>query len=361
MTSLPSGSDSALFRPWRAFALGTLLACSAASPVAIAQIDADGQGPSPADKAAAETLFKEGRALIKNKDYEGAVAKFSESMRLDPQPGTQVNLALAYERLGKHASAWINYIEVATKAERAGQTKRAAVARKRADALEPKLPRLTIDITNEVPGLVITRGPTEIGSAQWGVAVPVDPGPLVITARADGYVTWTKELTITDAPETTQLEIPDLDEEPEAPPPDPEPPVVPMAEPRLVAVPNEDPGAQQRIAGYVVGGFGVASLAVGAIMGGLAIERKSASLDFCPTDDNRCFDEGVSIRRDALTFAHVSTATLIVGGALVAVGLVVVLTAPDADDQDPAEDGVDASLAPIVSPGMAGLMVGGRF
>lgn len=338
----------------------------APSPVAWAQ-DEEEAGPTPADKAAAETLFKQGRVLLGAKKFAEAAQKFTESMRLDPQPGTQVNLALAYEKLGQHASAWINYTEVATKAERAGQSKRARVARRRAALIEPKLPRLAIEVSSPIPELVIERDETEVGDPQWGVAVPVDPGTLVITARAEGYETWTKEVTIRDAPETTTIEIPPLEKLPEPEPdpdpePDPAPLPVPMAEPRLVAIPDQDPGAGQRVAGYVVGGFGIASLAVGSVMGGLAIERQGASLDFCPNDDNQCFDEGVSIRQDALTFAHVSTATLIAGGALSVAGLVVLLTAPSPDgDAEAGDETVEARLSPMIAPTAGGLWLEGRF
>ncbi len=362
MTFSPIGSDVPLRRV-RAFALALALATSTLAGASVARAqDAEDNGPSPADKAAAETLFKEGRALLKAKKHAEAARKFEESMRLDPQPGTQVNLALAYERLGKHASAWINYTEVATKAERAGQDKRAQVARKRAALLEPKLPKLTIEVDASIPDMVIERGSTAVGDAQWGVAVPVDPGTIIIRARAEGYETWTKEITIPDAPEVTTVQVPALEKlpEPPAPEPDPDPkPVpVPFAEPRLVPVVEEDPGAGQRVAGYVVGGFGLASLAVGAVMGGLAIERKGASLDFCPNDDNQCFDEGVSIRQDALTYAHVSTATLVVGGALSVAGLVVLLTAPDGETK---EEGVEARLSPMLAPTAGGMWLEGRF
>lgn len=367
MTSSPTGSSALLHRAGRALAVALAVVTSPASCVSIASAQsAEDEGPSPADKAAAETLFKEGRTLLKAKKFAEAAEKFSESMRLDPQPGTQVNLALAYEKLGKHASAWINYTEVATKAERAGQVKRARVARKRAALLEPKLPRLTIEVASPVPAMVVERGRTEVGDPQWGMAVPVDPGALVITARAEGYATWTKEITIPDAPETTTVAVPALEKLP--PPPDPQPDPtpapapVPFSEPKLVAVPDEDPGEGQRVAGYVVGGFGLASLAVGAVMGGLAIERQGASLDFCPNDDNQCFAEGVSIRQDALTFAHVSTATLIVGGALSVAGLVVLLTAPSGGgDAEAGDEGVEARLAPMLAPTAGGLWLEGRF
>jgi hypothetical protein len=58
-----------------------------------------------ADSAAAEALFREGRDAAKHGDLETACADFAESQRLDPAPGTLLNLAECEEKLGRVASA----------------------------------------------------------------------------------------------------------------------------------------------------------------------------------------------------------------------------------------------------------------
>ncbi|MEM1030800.1 MAG: hypothetical protein AAGN82_10645 [Myxococcota bacterium] len=314
----------------------------ASQPAAAEKPDrGDDDDVSATDKAAAEAMFAEGRALLKAERFEAAADKLAESMRLDPQTGTQINLALAYEKIGRWASAWINYREVVTKAERDGQAKRARYAAARVATLEPKLARLVIDVPEPVKGLRVTRRDETVGSAQWGTPIPVDPGTWRLRAEADGYRPWRRQIDVPDAPETTTVVIPALEADPS-----PEPPFPAsdrrdgsqLLPPRLVGVAEEgadddDPGGAQRTAGFVVGGIGLASLVAGAVTGGVAIERDAASKAFCATDDpNRCFEEGVSIRDEALRFAHASTATLAIGGALVATGLVVVLTADDGGD-----------------------------
>src|SRR5688572_14112375 len=63
------------------------------------------------DPAAAEALYRAGRDAAKKGDWDSACAKFAESQRLDPAPGTLLNLADCEERRGLIASAWTHYVE----------------------------------------------------------------------------------------------------------------------------------------------------------------------------------------------------------------------------------------------------------
>ena len=97
-------------------------------------------------QAAAEALFREGRALMQQGKYPEACQKLKESQRLDPGAGTLLNLAACYERGGQTASAWATYREAAASAARSGRKDWEATARERAHQLEPTLSSLTIDV-----------------------------------------------------------------------------------------------------------------------------------------------------------------------------------------------------------------------
>src|SRR2546421_315839 len=64
---------------------------------------------SLADKAAAQTLFDEGRKLMAAGKYAEACPKLAESQKLDPGVGTQFHLADCYEKIGQTASAWAGF------------------------------------------------------------------------------------------------------------------------------------------------------------------------------------------------------------------------------------------------------------
>src|SRR5688572_11377058 len=72
--------------------------------------------PAPAradNRAVAESEFLRGRQLMSEKKVAEACDAFARSQHLDPQFGTQFNLAQCWEQLGKVASAWAAYRELA--------------------------------------------------------------------------------------------------------------------------------------------------------------------------------------------------------------------------------------------------------
>ena len=82
----------------RAIKRGAIAASWAAvllmAPPARAQAPAQGT-----NKVAAEALFEDGRRLVAAGSFTEACPKFADSERLDPSPGTLLNLASCYEKL----------------------------------------------------------------------------------------------------------------------------------------------------------------------------------------------------------------------------------------------------------------------
>src|SRR6185312_7978700 len=79
-----------------------------------------GAGPCPAgtgDVVAAEALFRNGKELRAKQDYAHACPKLEESFRLDPATGTLLALAICHERQGRIASAWGEYVDVASRSK----------------------------------------------------------------------------------------------------------------------------------------------------------------------------------------------------------------------------------------------------
>src|SRR3954470_7719713 len=93
--------------------------------------------PSPDARAAAAALFEDGRRLMGENKYAEACPKLEESQRVDPGMGTLYNLSVCFEAIGRTASAWVGFREVAQMASAAGQSDREKAARGKASALEP--------------------------------------------------------------------------------------------------------------------------------------------------------------------------------------------------------------------------------
>src|SRR5580698_8378696 len=100
-----------------ALATGLGLATLSGSLPALAQ-------PSPPARAAAAALFEDGRRLMGENKFAEACPKLEESQRLDPGMGTLYNLSVCFEAVGKIASAWVGFRDVAGQALASGQAQR---------------------------------------------------------------------------------------------------------------------------------------------------------------------------------------------------------------------------------------------
>jgi serine/threonine-protein kinase len=295
---------------------------------------------SAADKAAAEALFEQGRALIEQQRYEEACAKFEASQQLDEGLGTMLYLADCYEKAGKTASAWATFEEAASRARTEGQTQREDIAKVRAAALEPQLIRVVIEVPATPPeGFIVRRNGTAIPPAAFGAPVPVDPGVWLIRASAPDHQAFEVSLTL----KATDLgphivTIPQLKPQPSAATPPPRSPVAqPPAEPQPTPVdtaPPDDTASSQKTLGLIVGSAGVIAVVVGGIFSVMANTANSNSKDNCrPDDPNACSVQGVNDREDAQSHATTATVANIIGVAAIAGGATLYFTAPQNDGQ----------------------------
>lgn len=150
---------------------------------------APAQASDESREKAAQTFFVEAMRLMGAKKYADACEKFARSQELDPGMGTQFRLAECYEKLGRLATAYEQYVSVADAAQEAGKKDRETVARKRASALEQRVARLTIVISPallEVPGLEVIRDGAVVPREQWGTPSFIDPGDHVVAIKATG-------------------------------------------------------------------------------------------------------------------------------------------------------------------------------
>ena len=169
---------------------GVAMALTVASGVRAAESNS---GEPSANVAAAEALFERGRELMAQRRVKEACPLFEESQRLDAGIGTQFNLAACYEAAGRFASAYTLFLEVAEAARARDQAQRMEVAVARAHAVEPKVSRLVIEVDpQQRAALTLHRDGSVVDPAQWGLAVPVDPGTHQVQAGGPGLVPWAR-------------------------------------------------------------------------------------------------------------------------------------------------------------------------
>ena len=325
-------------------AVSLALALSLAGALAHAQ--------APSDKgAAAEALFQEARALTAKKDFAAACPKFKASFELDPGYGVLWNLADCYASLGKTASAWVAFTDAAAMAKRSDQQDRVEKAEKRAAELAPRLEKITVAVTDPPAGLVVKRDDVALDAATWGVALPVDPGKHTFSAEAPGKKPWSTTAETKGPGTTVSVTVPALE---------PAPAGTPTAAPSTISTagPVADDGlSTRRTIGLVVGGAGIAAIAVGAVMGGLASSKWSDAQDNHCRTDTLCDPTGVALVGDAKTFATVSTATFIAGGVLAAGGATLFIVSLGHGKRESA----GLTILPSAGPKSGALLVKGSF
>lgn len=373
MTCSTTSSDSqrlgSMIR--RVSALG--LCCLALLGASSAQAE-----PSASDRAIARTLFEQGRALMKEKRHREACPKFEESQRLFPAGGTLLNMALCHEEIGRTASAWTEFNDVATLSRQEGKEDREKFAREHLEALTPLLSRLTIAVPDSVasrPVVSVKLDGAPIGKAAWGTAFPVDPGEHVVEVTGPGIRTWSTTVSVAKSRANATVTVPEeigvaSSEKPVSSAPLPAASSPPGAGPTGPTLPSPAEqtahparGSTQLVLGLVSGGVGVAGIIAGSFFGLRANAKERDSESHCrPDDPTICSAEGVALIDEGKTAATISTVAFVAGGVALAAGAVLLITAPRSDPgPTSARRNRAISVLPDVGSSNATLWIRGSF
>lgn len=262
-----------------------------------------------AQQAAADALFDSARAAMERAEYAQACEQFRASDELDPAVGTELNLADCEEKRGHLASAWELFRTVEEKLPETDE--RVAVAHARAQALAPRVPRLTLRLAPSAPrDCTVRDGKIALGAGAFGVPLPLEPGAHELVVSAPGFESRTFQVrlaegelqTLTVAPGAAHVTSPV--------------PVASALGPNHVAARGASP---TRKLGFALTGVGAAGLGVAAISGLLVLTKKHAVDDGCQPDKS-CTAEGLAAAHSGHTLQTVSNISWVVGAAGLGVG-----------------------------------------
>ena len=312
--------------------------------------------PSAVDRATAQSLFDDARKLVDAGKFGDACPKFAESLRFDPGLGTMLRLADCYEKNGQIASAWAVFLDAAENARKAGDP-REKIAKERADALAPKVSKLSIRVAEpKLTGLVIKRDGEPIGSALFGTAAPVDPGKHAIEASAPGKKTWKGSADVPSGGGSVSIDVPALVDDAAAPPA-----VVPPPGPAKAAPPptaeSPPPPAKSNTAGYVVAGLGVVGTVAGVVLYLGAKSKHDEALSQCQqgTTVTHCPDSARTQNDSAKTTGIIGAAVGGVGAAALVAGVIMIVTGGKSSSTG------SLQVSPVGFSQGGGLMVGGSL
>ncbi|MDB5220288.1 MAG: hypothetical protein JWO86_8215 [Myxococcaceae bacterium] len=282
-----------------------------------------------------EVLFAEGTALVDQQRYAEALPKLEAAQRLDPGIGTQFNIAVCHEKLGRLATAWRTFEEVEVAARAAGKTQRRQAARARLDAIRPRLSVLRVrsdepdEVLLKIDGVIVPK-------ASWQFW-PVDAGDHKVEASAPAKHSWVATTRAPAAGQTDDLVVPRL--------------AVAEGKTTLVSVTDK-----RRTLGYVLGGVGVLGVAASVVTGLMLLDAKSTADERCAP---RCVDSsgkydptGADAVSRGKTLLPINAIAWGVAAAGLGAGTYLILTSGKT---------TTASLGPTVSTNAGGLSAFGSF
>jgi hypothetical protein len=284
----------------------------------------------------AEALFDQGVADLKAGNVQQACNELAASLSKMSDSGTRGALATCDGKLGRIASAWQLWRELADSAPTAEMR---ASADQNAKALEPRLPRYVVTAP-PIAGLVVTINGSPV-DITVSVALPVDPGTLAISAKAPGYREWTGTAQASEG-NTTAIAVPTLAALPEA----------------LVA--DDRARRARRVTALEVAIGGGASMVASLVLGSVASAKLSDAKRDCGGDLASCPGAQFQTARSAFDTANSDAvsadALIVIGGAAVAAAAVIWLTAPPVEERPRSWRAM-----PTADPHGAGLSLSGSW
>lgn len=247
---------------------------SAYSPIALAE-------PSEADRAAARELAAQGYEALQRKDYSVAEERFRRADKLVHAPTLVVDLARSLAGLGRLVEAYEHY-ELVLREGISTNTpwswqKAYHDAERELEVIKPRLAWLTIKVSGPSKPTVFIDG-RRVPSAAVGVPRAVNPGRLMVAARARGFASKQQQVTLGEGHhETLELE---LEPKPEGALEEPEPVEVEVVD--ELPPPKLETATGKRTLGYVALTVGGVGLVVGGVTSALVLTTRADLAANCP-------------------------------------------------------------------------------
>lgn len=285
------------------------------------------QAQSTAEDRAVE-LAHRGREYFNQGRFQDALAAFEQAETLASSPVLGLYIARSHRNLGHLVAARDHYHKVIDTdlPKTAPEPFRAAKsdAEKDLDALLPRIPRVTIELVPASPGATLAVDGAEVSATG---PYDLDPGAHEVVVREGDAERARKRFVLQEGDKAANVRV-DL---------------APSGRADDVSEPAPASSEGSLVPGFVVLGAGAAGLLVGAITGGLAVSAESDLAESCP--GSVCPPEKRGDLDSANTLALTSTVSFIVGGAIAATGVVLLIVRPGGGDE-PTSPAVSLRLSP---------------
>lgn len=287
------------------------------------------QGASTSERSVARELGYSGIEAFQAGQYAVASERLEKAYAVMRVPSLGLWAARALAKQGKLLEAADRYAEVTrleiSKGDEEVQRKAQAEAQAELDQTRQVLPTITIVFDGASPADMSLRvDGVEVSPQLVGEATPLNPGKHRVEVHAGGKV---RSRTFTlGSSEKRQVKFKAGEPPGNTEESSPEPAVAPA--PGNAAPAADEAPLSRRKLGWITAGVGAAGLVVGGITGAVVLSKRD-SLDKTCKDGHCSRDQSADV--DSYNgMRNVSTAAFVVGGVLVATGVVLVLSQPAA-------------------------------
>lgn len=309
--------------------------------------------PTAGEREAARQLGAQGTKAFQAGDYRVAADKLAQAYAVVPAPSLGLWRARALVQLGQWLAASEQYLTVTRLEVKSGnlalQRQSQADALAERNALLPRIPTIVIELQGATPDdVTLSVDGNAISSGMVGVTLPVDPGRHEAIGvrgetrvRADVEVKEGESKVVRLSFPKEAAVIPPVVDAPGAPLParEPERPATPtpaavVATPVTPAVSDSPRAPLTKTLGWVSLAAGGVGLGTGIATGIVVLGKKSALKDSAECEAPlRCLPTKQDEVSSYNSLRTVSTVSFIAGGALLGLGVGLLLVTPSTPQQ----------------------------
>jgi hypothetical protein len=309
-----------------------LLLAVALPGAAVAASPGTAQAQTQDELERARQQFRAGLSLEAAGDWAAALAKFQDVGKVKLTPQVRFHSARCNEQLGRLNEALGEYRLAEYEAGQQGLREAAEITQAR-QALESRVPKLIIRRGEGTEAAKIELDGVELGEAQIGQPVAVDPGPHTVIAKLGGDRQVQKAASVKES-ETSEVVL----DAPAA-----TPVVNSTADTGTEGAP-ESGKSQRSLVPWIVGGVGVAGLAASGAFFGLREGAKSDLEKGC--DGNVCPQSLKSKEDNGKLYNTLAFVTLGVGVVGVGVATYLFIAGSGKHDEVTASLPIDIAVLP---------------
>jgi len=332
---------------------------------------------APGSKAEARQHHNLGLASMKQKAYGEAIAELNQAYDLGHDFTVLYDIGQAYVAMDQPVFAVKMFKKYLVEGGKQVPASRRKEVETTIAAQQRRIASVTVRAS--LDGVVVRVDGLVVGKTPLPAPLELGAGPHFLAASAEGFRPWDIPLDLAGG-ERRDLEIRLEPSEaaparpvaitpvPAAPAavtiPQPEPsPVQPLlvetTMPDPLAAPAAAPFPTRKVVAYVLGGVGIAALAVGGTYGVAAITNRRDSDAACP--QNQCSQAGVDLNNQAKTAARIADIGIGVGLVGVAVATYLLLRPAQPDSAPATASAPGMRLAAGVGPHHAAVALRGSW